>query len=216
MVLFTEDSIPPIKGAIIMYKLEVFSRNLASKSNSRLRQEGLIPAVYYHHGESSIPISVSAKELEKMFKAHDSVINLSNGKLAIVKEVNRDAFGSIVHLNFEGVVAGEKFHKKIPLKVFFDEELAGWAKSGRLLRHHLSEVEIEATPEHVPEYIEIDVTHVDADHVVRVKELNVAGYRIISDPDMEIASFGFPHVFKEEPAAPVLVEPEPAKTAPPE
>lgn len=111
-----------------MYKIDVQDRQPRAQSNYSLRKQGLIPAIYYHHNEESIPLSIKSIDFKKFLTSHKSLLSLSNGKMAILKSIDHDMHGQIIHLNLEGVVHGETFHKKIPLHLAFDEEAAPWKK----------------------------------------------------------------------------------------
>lgn len=63
----------------------------------------------------------------------------------------------------------------------------------------MSEVEIETTPENVPEFLEIHVDNLTKDEVIRVKDIKVEGFKIIDDPEQEVAMLTYPHIEKEEP-----------------
>lgn len=182
-----------------MFSLKVESRQVGAQSNNSLRKTGFLPAVYFHKGEDSVALKVSVQELAKALASHEAVIKLSNHKMAVVKEVQRDPVSNkIIHVSLQGVVAGEKFHKTVPV-VCTHEEGCSWEKLGMSLTQSLKEIEIETTPENVPEAIRIDVSDLQKGQVLRVKDIEVPkGVRIVDEEETQIAHVHFPHVEAEE------------------
>lgn len=191
-----------------MFKLNVTPRNSTAQSNYSLRKQGLIPAVYFHKGEASEPLTVTLKDLNRALSSHDPIIQLSNNKMAIIKEVQLHTVTSkIVHVSMQGVVAGEKFHKEIPVQCTHDEN-AGWVKAGMILMHMMKTVTIETTPENVPEALIVDVSALEKGDVFRVKDLTLPkGVKVMDDPEDQIAHVGYPHV-ETESAPTAAAEPE--------
>jgi large subunit ribosomal protein L25 len=177
-----------------MFMLEVSPKN-QSVSNVALRKSGLIPAVYFHKNEPSVSLMVKLSDFLKLSHSHNPVITLSNGKMAVLKEVQIDPVSSkVLHLSLQGVVSGEKFHKDIPL-VFVNAEDSKWQKEGMVLHHPLTILTIETTPENLPEHIEVDVSVLTKDTFLRVKDLKLpAGIKVLGDQDVEVAGVSFPSV----------------------
>lgn len=182
-----------------MYKLDVSSRNV-NDSTKKLRKSGVIPAVYYHKGEESIVLSVKASDFHKAIQSHDSVLKLSNNKMAIVKSVDRDPVShQVLHVNFEGVVAGETFTKVVPVRLVHDEKTP-WMAVKMNLNQVLNEIEVETTPDKLPEFIECDVTNLDKDHGLKVKDLpKLDGVTYLDEEDRTVASLVHQKVVVEEP-----------------
>lgn len=182
-----------------MFQLEVSPKN-QNVSNTALRKSGLIPAVYFHKNEQSVPLMIKMSDLNKLSQSHDPVIALSNGKMAIVKEIQISPVTSkVLHVSLQGVVSGEKFHKDVAL-VFVNAENAKWKKEGMVLHHPLNVVTIETTPESVPDHIEVDVSTLTADTVLRVKDLVLPkGVKVLDDQYLEVAGVTFPSIKEETP-----------------
>lgn len=181
-----------------MFKLNVTSRKAGSESNSSLRRKGIIPAVYFHKGDQSESLSISAKDLSRALSSHEPVIQLSNKKMAIVKEIQVDPIsGKVLHVSMQGVIAGESFQKEVPVVCTHDEN-AAWVKQGMVLSTSLKTVTIETTPENVPESIEVDVSHLEKGDVLRVKDLKLpTGVKVIDDEEEQVAHVMYPHVEEE-------------------
>lgn len=182
-----------------MFSLKVETRDANAQSNNSLRKVGLVPAVYYHKGEPSEALKISLTELKKAMSSHEAVIQLSNKKMAIVKEIQRDPVSSkIVHVSLQGVVAGEKFHKSVPI-VCAHEDDCSWQKQGMILIQTLNHIEIETTPENVPESIVVDVSTLQKGHVLRLKEVVAPkGVRFMESEDTQVAHVTYPHVEEEK------------------
>ena len=170
------------------FTLKIENRKLKEKSNNQLRKNGFIPAVYYHKNKENIILKTSLKELKKALNSREPIIKLSNGKLAIIKEIQKDPVSQkILHISFEGVVKGEKFNQKVPLLLKYDENCQ-WKKEKLELRQVLTEIEIETTPSDLPENIQFDVSNLTIEKVLKIKDLMpIKGIKYLEDEDKDIA-----------------------------
>src|SRR5262245_8426109 len=89
----------------------------------KLRQGGSFPAVVYGHGREPQSLSLNTRDFEKLIggiNVFASVIELTvEGKVArtLIREIQRHPFKrSIVHVDFQELVAGEKITVSIPLR----------------------------------------------------------------------------------------------------
>ena len=97
----------------------------------RLRQTGKIPAVLYGHGEGTVMLTASEKEINKMIDAGSHIIDLAGevSGTALVKEVQWDALGSnVLHLDLARVDANEKV--EVTLQVVLHGEAPGVKDGG--------------------------------------------------------------------------------------
>ena len=158
-------------------------------SNHQLRLKGVIPAVYFHKHEPSVSIEVKLGDLQKALKSHESVLELSNGKMAIVKEVQTDPVSQkVLHVSFQGVVKGQKFTQPVKV-VLTHEDKCGWKSAGLQLRQALDEVTVETTPSKLPEQITADVSSLEEGQHLKVKDLVVPeGVEVLTDPEQEVAN----------------------------
>lgn len=194
-----------------MTTLEVKTRS-AKESLAKLRENGLLPAVFYGHKEKSTPISVPLKAFEKAWKeAGESTIVTLTGDAgehdALIHDIDTDPItGGIRHADFYVIEKGKK------LKVHVPVEFVGLAPAvkdlGGILVKVLHEIEIEALPKDLPHSLSIDVSPI-ADFDIHMTAGQIAlpeGVKLITKPDEIVAMVARPREEKEEEAAPIDLE----------
>ena len=172
--------------------LKVSERTERGKQLSKLRQEGVLPAVVYGPKEGTVAIKLDAKEFEKIFKeaGESSVMVLSGAgedKEVLVQDVAYDVLkGNIEHVDFYAIEKGKEVTVNVPLE-FTGEAPA--IKLGGSLTKALHEIEVTCKPADLPHEIVVDVSSLATfeDHI-RVKDLNIpAGVKISNDPEEMVA-----------------------------
>ncbi len=188
--------------------------------NRKLRQTGYIPAVIYGHGEQTRSVAVDAHELELLFNrvhVENTVIDLNvEGEKkpirALVREVQtHPARGSIVHVDFYQIHAGERVNIQIPLN--FVGTAVG-VRNGGILQHTMDELDVEVSADNIPESIEVDVSNLEIGDTVHVSDLKIAeGIKVLDGGDRSVCSVSPPQAgIVETPAAAA----EPTTTSEPE
>lgn len=172
--------------------LKVSERTERGKQLSKLRQDGVLPAVVYGPKEGTVAIKLDAKEFEKIFKeaGESSVMVLSGAgedKEVLVQDVAYDVLkGNIEHVDFYAIEKGKEVTVNVPLE-FTGEAPA--IKLGGSLTKALHEIEVTCKPADLPHEIVVDVSSLATfeDHI-RVKDLNIpAGVKISNDPEEMVA-----------------------------
>ena len=105
----------------------------------------------------------------------------------------------VVHIDFLEVNLKEKIHATVPLELTGAEEAAG-VKEGGILDHSTREVEIEALPTDIPEFIEIDVAALDIGSTVTLADVTTPeGVDIVHEhpEDVVVASVVLPTKVEE-------------------
>jgi large subunit ribosomal protein L25 len=181
-------------------------RSQAGKGVARtLRRDGRIPGVIYGHARDPQPLSISAKEFERLLErvnAENTVIELTlDGTSArtLIREIQRDPIRRhVLHVDFQELVAGEKVIVRIPLVLQGTPE--GVRNSGGILSQVLQELECRVDPANMPSHFVVDVTDISIGHSVHVSEIAIpAGVEVLDDADSTIAVVAAP---KEEEVAP--------------
>ena len=163
---------------------------LGSRANKRLRDSGFIPGVIYGHKEAVIPVTLSKKELTGYLNHGAHLFDLAlDGKSekVLVKEVQYDHLGmEVIHVDFARVSLDEKVELTVPL------ELKGTPKGeadGGVLQQMVSELEIECLVTDIPDAIRHNVTDLEKDAVLHVKDLQLPpGVRALQDADLIVAT----------------------------
>ena len=168
------------------HKLSVEKRKVLGKQVKKLRREGILPGNVYGKEIKSTSVQVSLKDFMPVFKeaGETGLVDLAlEGKTipVLIQNVQSDYRNNVLHADFYQVNLKEKVKSAVPLEII-GEPKAVTEKIG-LLINILSEVEVEALPEELPEKIEVNVEHLAAvDDQITVGDLKVsAGVTILTD-----------------------------------
>ncbi|MGE4488656.1 MAG: 50S ribosomal protein L25, partial [Kiritimatiellales bacterium] len=93
----------------------------------------------------------------------------------------------------------KQLHIEVPVELVGDAE---GVKQGGVLDHLLHSLEIECLPVDIPEKISVDVSALNIDDMLLVKDipLDAAKFKVLVDGDVGVASVSVPKVVEEETA----------------
>jgi large subunit ribosomal protein L25 len=188
-------------------------KELKKSASRRLRVSGMIPAVVYGQN-GAVPIAVEAHEFTLRFASfgENTVIKLQNGKTVyevLVKDYQDDVLsGKIQHVDFYHVSATKTLHAKVPVR------LTGTADGG-LLETVTHEIEVECLAKDIPHDVSVDVSGLDINASVYVRELKLAaGVKILTNPETVIAHVISTRSLDSVPATEVTTAPAAEGAAP--
>lgn len=192
--------------------LEVTKREVRPRSlRNKLRHEGKVPAIVNGYKVESTPIAVNAAELEKILRVNglNTVITISlEGKKVntLIKEYQSDTFTrNLTHVEFLSVDMNEE--TEVEAEVTLIGESAG-VKAGGVLAQNLYTVVVSATPDKLPERVEIDVTSLEIGDSLTVADLPKNDeYTIVTDPEEQIVAVTEPQEISEDEEAGEAAEP---------
>jgi len=192
--------------------LEVTKREVRPRSlRNKLRHEGKVPAIVNGYKVESTPIAVNAAELEKILRENglNIVITISlEGKKVntLIKEYQSDTFTrNLTHVEFLSVDMNEE--TEVEAEVTLIGESAG-VKAGGVLAQNLYTVVVSATPDKLPERVEIDVTSLEIGDSLTVADLPKNDeYTIVTDPEEQIVAVTEPQEISEDEEAGEAAEP---------
>ena len=179
-------------------------RQLGSRASRRLRREGQVPAVVYGRGTQARPVAVDHHDLSVAFHTDagfNVLINLEIDDLAgiptLVRMIDRHPYRpQFRHVDFVQVSLTEKVQAEVSLH--FVGNPPG-VKEGGILSPIKNEVEIEALPTEIPAFIEVDVSHLNINDDIRVRDLPVLeGVVVLDDPDDLLVTVTTPAAEVEE------------------
>ena len=163
--------------------------------NRKLRQTGYIPAVIYGHGEQTRSVAINAHEFELLASrvhVENTVIDLKvEGEKKAIRALVREmqthpARGSVVHVDFYQIHAGERVQIRVPLN--FVGTPVG-VKNGGILQHTMDELDVEVSADNIPESIDIDVANLDIGDSVHVSDLKIPeGVKVFDNADRSVCS----------------------------
>ncbi|MGM0491290.1 MAG: 50S ribosomal protein L25, partial [Planctomycetota bacterium] len=208
-------SCPVERGRPMTDMLNVSLREETGTSSSRrLRNQGLIPAILYGHGEKSVKLTVPAAEVEAAIRHGSQMVDLNGGvhETALIRSIQRDCFGThILHLDFNRVSAREKVVVTVPVELRGE---APGAKHGGVLEHHVYDVEIECMAGQIPEKLEVNIGTLELGESIDISDVPVPeSIKILTPPETTVVSCQIQQPTEEEEAeeaeaAASAVEPE--------
>jgi large subunit ribosomal protein L25 len=149
-------------------------------ASRRLRHASRVPGIVYGAGKDAQSIDLDHKELYfglKHESFHSSVLTLTlDGakEPVLLRDFQMHPYKPLVlHVDFQRVSADVKIHVNVPLH-FMNAEIAPGVKlGGGVVSHLLTEVEVLCLPGNLPEYIEVDLSKLDAGHTIHMSELTL-------------------------------------------
>ena len=195
-----------------MSKFEKLNVNIrdgkGTSSARRLRLKDQIPAVLYHSGLDAISLSVDKKELYKALKTGQvifEVIVKDKNQFVLVKDVQYHPVNdNIMHIDFQKVKEDEKISLEVPLRVIGEAE---GVQAGGILVQIVNTITVKCKPTTIPEALIIDVTDLELNSSLFVKDIQLAAdVEIITAEDLAVVSVQEPK--KEEEIVEEILEGE--------
>ncbi|MDH3401058.1 MAG: 50S ribosomal protein L25/general stress protein Ctc [Chromatiales bacterium] len=156
-----------------------FRHDLGKGASRRLRREGKVPAILYGADRDPRPLTVMQKDLLLLLQNegfYSSVITLSvDGKEqpAIVKDLHRHpARPIILHIDLQRVRDDVEIRMNVPLH-FLGEKVAPGMKAGGTVSRISNELEVVCLPKYLPEFIDIDLSKLELDDVVKLSDVTL-------------------------------------------
>lgn len=174
------------------HALAVTKRTVMGKKLKLLRKEDILPGNVYGKGLASTPVQVSAKTFADVYKiaGGTGLVDLTidgEKKPVLIKDVEINPLTrQILHADFYQVNLKEKITAMVPV-VTVGEPIAVRDRLGLLLQT-LSDVEVEALPDNLPENIEVNVEPLAAvDEQLTVAQLSTpTGVTILTDGEQVV------------------------------
>ncbi|HEY0971246.1 MAG TPA: 50S ribosomal protein L25/general stress protein Ctc [Gemmatimonadales bacterium] len=196
-------------------RLNAQPRDRSGKGAARsLRREGRVPAVIYGHGREPQALSVATREIERILgqiSAASTVIELDldgSTSRTLIREIQRHPVKrTLIHIDFQEVVAGELVTVKIPVVLHGVPE--GVRLGSGMLDQVMYELHIQADPSSIPASVEADVTPLQIAQVLHVRDLSLPeGVVVLDDESLTVCTVQPPRVSEETAEEPTGGEPE--------
>ena len=185
----------------------------------RVRVQGLIPAVVYGAGQPSVPVTVDPKLITKILyseSGHNTIFDLNiegaaPAKVMIVDWQNEPIKGKLLHIDLKRIAMNVAMRVSVPVQL--TGAPVGVKTQGGVLSQVLHEVEIECLPDDIPGHIDVDITNLEINGAIHVKDLPHAGkLKFLSGEDELVAHITTPKEdASTEPVVNAPAEPEVAK-----
>ncbi|AOJ63842.1 50S ribosomal protein L25/general stress protein Ctc [Burkholderia ubonensis] len=185
-------------------KVVAFERQQQGTGASRrLRNAGKTTGIVYGGEAAPQMIELDHNALWHALKKeafHSSILDLEvagASQQVLLRDVQYHPFKQLVlHVDFQRVDAKKKLHTKVPLH-FLNAEISPAVKlSSAIISHVATEIEVECLPADLPEFLEIDLSKIEAGQSLHAKDITLPkGVALIAHVDAEnpvVASAALP------------------------
>lgn len=130
-----------------------------TRASRKLREQGLVPAVLYGHGEDVVSLTLKVEDVMGAIRRRQHVVELK-GELeesALLKDVQWNAFGDrVLHVDLTRVSRGEL--AEATLEIALHGEPAGVSEGGQV-DVVMREITIECPVYKIPAQIDLNIAH---------------------------------------------------------
>jgi len=166
----------------------------------RARLQNKVPAVVYHSGIEATPLSVDKISLNKALRTGQMIFEVNvedKNQFVLVKEVQyHPVTDEIIHIDFQKVKEDEKISLEVAVRSSGE---AQGVKLGGLLVQMLNSVTIKCKPAEIPEFLQIDVTDMEMNTNLFVKDITLpTDVEMLTAEDIAVVSVQEPKQEKEE------------------
>lgn len=171
-------------------------------SLNKVRNEGKIPAVVYGYGAKNTSVKVEEVDFIKVIRevGRNGVIELEVGSNTVKVMVSdyqiNPIKNKITHVDFLAI--NMKAELTVDVVVNLVGEAEG-AKEGGVVQQPLFQLSVTATPDDIPENIEVDVTELNIGDTITVGDLKSDKAYTINNEDEEAIVSVVPPTVEEEP-----------------
>ena len=166
----------------------------------RTRLQNKIPGVVYHSGVEGVPLSVDKNSLKKALKTGQMIFEINvedKDQFVLVKEIQyHPVTDDIIHIDFQKVREDEKISLDVAVRSVGDSQ---GVKLGGILVQMLNSVSVKCKPSEIPEFLEIDVTEMEMNSNLFVKDITLPDdVEMLTAKDIAVVSVQEPKEEKEE------------------
>jgi large subunit ribosomal protein L25 len=156
-------------------------KDVGKGASRRLRRAGKVPGVIYGGHKDPVSLTLDLNDLLRATENEAFYASILEIKIdekttqqAVVRDLHRHPFKPIImHIDFLRVSAKEILKLLVPVHFLGEEESPAGRTSGVVIQHLVTEVEISALPKDLPEFVSIDLSHMDAGDSVMLSEIQL-------------------------------------------
>ncbi len=149
-------------------------------ASRRLRRSGKAPGIIYGAGIAPQMVELDHNALFHALEKeafHASILDLEldgTSQQVLLRDIQRHPFKPMVlHVDFQRIEAEKKIHKKVPLHYLNQETSKAVKLGGAIITHVMTELEIVCLPAHLPEFIEVDLSDLNAGQSLHAKDVSL-------------------------------------------
>jgi large subunit ribosomal protein L25 len=181
--------------------LEAQTREVQGKGASRRlrRLDQKVPAIVYGSDKKPELLSLPQHKVTKALEneaIYTTVFHLvvdGKAQQVILKDLQRHPYKPVIlHMDFQRVSAKDVLVRMIPLHFTHGEDCPG-AKDGGVVSHVMSQVEVRCQAQHLPEFIEVDLSDLILDQILHLSDITMPPHvklavELDDDNDQPVAS----------------------------
>jgi large subunit ribosomal protein L25 len=209
----------------MQFEFTAFARTQEGRGASRrMRRTGKAPGIVYGGAAAPQPIELDHNALFHALRNeafHASILTMKLDGAAtkvLLRDVQMHPFkNEILHVDFQRIDENRRIHMKVPLH-FANEDVSPAVKiSGALVSHVLNDIDIACLPKDLPEFIEVDLSQLQAGHSLHISGMKlpsgVESVALAKGDDQTVATIVIPRVatVEEEEAAAAAAAPSAAE-----
>lgn len=189
-----------------LMNLKVFPRTTSGKNaNRRSRAAGRVPAVIYGRDRDTETVELDGHEfgvaLVKL-AGRSSIFSLEidgveEETIALLREVQKNVVtDQVLHVDLMEIPRGQDVVVPVQVEIIGSNATVKTGEGSVALS--LAMVDLSCRPSQLPECIEIDITEMELNDKVFVKDLKVEVGEIVTDPEMLVMNIKPATIFVEE------------------
>ena len=147
-------------------------------ASRRLRHQGKVPAIIYGAGRPPRALVFDHNRVIQQLDTesfYSSILNIKVGEksqAAILKDVQRHpAKPQVMHMDFQRIVEDEEIKMLVPIHFIGEDVAPGVKEGGGKVSHLITEVEVVCLPRYLPEYLDIDVSELELDAMLKLSDI---------------------------------------------
>jgi large subunit ribosomal protein L25 len=147
-------------------------------ASRRLRRQGKVPAIIYGAGRPPRALAFDHNRVIQQLdneKFYSSVLSIKVGdknQAVILKDVQRHpAKRLIMHMDFQRIVEDQAIRMNVPIHLVGADVAVGVKQGGGTVSHMRTEVEVVCLPKNLPEYLELDISELELDGLMYLKDI---------------------------------------------
>ena len=144
-----------------------------TRSSTKLRSSGFVPANLYGHGQEPINLQCKAENLMLVVRHGARVVDLTGAvqDKAMIRELQWDTFGTeVLHIDMARVSADERVSVKVAVEL---KGVAAGTVDGGVVEHIVHEVEIECPAIAIPDKV-----------ILRINDMKLGGHMTAGQIDL--------------------------------
>ncbi len=157
-----------------------FREDRGKGASRRLRRDGKVPAIIYGAGRPPRSITFDHNKVVQQLENesfYSSILNVKVGEesqAAILKDVQRHpAKRLIMHIDLQRIVEDQAIKMNVPIHYLGEEDAVGVRDGGGTVTKMVNDVEVTCLPKDLPEYLELDISHLGLDEMMYLTDIIV-------------------------------------------